>query len=371
MPREANAVDFWRGIALITIFINHVPGMYYARFTHANYSLSDSADLFVFLAGWSLRLLVGTPRQTQRGTWYLVLRLGGRAIQLYAAQIMITMIAIAMLAASATALDNPLLLEWHNAAAVFYDPILTHIGLATLTHHLGYFDILPLYVVLMAVAPIFAVIDRYAPNWLLPISIALYLVTLIVPLPVPTWPVEGQWFFNPLAWQLVFVLGFVMAREDGIGGFVRRHIVWIRWLSLPIVALSAYVVWNRLWPDPTLMPQPRLLFIADKTYVTPMRLIQLLALIALFSVTYPYIKRWALWLVEFCSRLGRNSLIVFCVGSLLSLAGQITRFVYRGDIVVDTVVVIVGITIMAISAWLPEWREQVRSKGSVQPSPAS
>ena len=371
MHREANAIDFWRGIALITIFINHVPGMYYARFTHANYSLSDSADLFVFLAGWSLRLLVGQPSKAPRANWYLVLRLGGRAVELYAAQILITMIAIAMLAATATLLDNPLLLEWHNAAAVFYDPILTHIGLATLTHHLGYFDILPLYVVLMTMAPVFAIIDRYAPNWLLPLSFALYLATLIVPLPVPTWPIDGQWFFNPLAWQLVFVLGFVMAREDGVGGFVRRHIVPIRWLSVPIVAVSAYVVWNRLWPDPTLMPRPRLLFIASKTYVTPMRLIQFLALIALFSVTYPYIKRWASWLVEFGSRLGRNSLIVFCVGSLLSLAGQITRFVYRGDIVVDTVVVVLGIAIMALAAWLPEWREQVRSRGSPRPSPAS
>jgi hypothetical protein len=373
MPREANAVDFWRGVALITIFINHVPGMYYARLTHANYSLSDSADLFVFLAGWSLRYVVGSPKSTTpRTTSYVVLRLGGRAIELYAAQILITMIAIAMLAASATILDNPLLLEWHNAAAVFYDPILTHIGLAALTHHLGYFDILPLYVVLMAVAPIFAVIDRYAPHWLLPLSIALSLVTLIVPIPMPTWPVEGQWFFNPLAWQLVFVLGFVLAREDGAGGFVRRHIVPIRWLSVPIVVASAYIVWNRMWPDPTLMPQPRLLFIADKTYVTPMRLIQFLALIALFSATYPYIKHWASRLVEFCSLLGRNSLIVFCVGSVLSLAGQITRFVYRGDILVDTVVVVLGISIMALSAWLPEWREQVRAKGSArQPSPAS
>ena len=70
MPRQANAIDFWRGIALITIFINHVPGIYYARFTHANYSLSDSADLFVFLAGWSLRLLVGRRAGRRRpGTW--------------------------------------------------------------------------------------------------------------------------------------------------------------------------------------------------------------------------------------------------------------------------------------------------------------
>ena len=68
MPREANAVDFWRGIALITIFINHVPGIYYARFTHANYSFSDSADLFVFLAGWSLRYIVGSPNRPQQPT---------------------------------------------------------------------------------------------------------------------------------------------------------------------------------------------------------------------------------------------------------------------------------------------------------------
>ena len=33
---------------------------------------------------------------------------------------------------------------------------------------------------------------------------------------------EGQWFFNPLAWQLVFVLGFVIARDDGVGGFVHE-----------------------------------------------------------------------------------------------------------------------------------------------------
>jgi hypothetical protein len=370
MHREANAVDFWRGLALVTIFVNHIPGNYYSRFTHANFSMSDSADLFVFLAGWSLRLLVGSPGRHQ-AAWYLSLRLGGRAVQLYAAQIMITMIALAMLAASATLLDNPLLLEWHNAAAVFYDPILAHIGLAMLTHQLGYFDILPLYVVLMAMAPIFAIIDRYAPNWLLPVSLAVYLATLVVPLPIPTWPTEGQWFFNPLAWQLIFVLGFVMAREDGIGGVVRRNIVPIRWIALPFVALSV-VVWMNYWlPDPTTMPQPRLLFILDKTYVTPIRVIQFLALIAVFSVTYPYIKRFAWPLVDFLSMLGRNSLYVFCVGSLLSLAGQIARFVYRGDILVDTAVLISGIIIMAFTAWLPEWREQVRGKASARPLPAS
>jgi hypothetical protein len=68
MPRQANAVDFWRGFALISIFINHIPYIYYAQFTHANYSISDSADLFVFLAGWSLRYLVNSVKTRRPGS---------------------------------------------------------------------------------------------------------------------------------------------------------------------------------------------------------------------------------------------------------------------------------------------------------------
>lgn len=369
MPRPANAVDFWRGFALVSIFINHVPGIYYSKFTHANYSISDSADLFVFLAGWSVRLLIGSGGR-QMPVRHVLLRLSGRALQIYAAQILIAMLAISMLAAAAVLLVNPLLLEWHNAAPIFNDPVPTHIGLTLITHQLGYFDILPLYVVLMLMAPGIATLDRFAPTLVLPISAAIYCLTLAIPIPIPTWPVEGQWFFNPLAWQFVFVLGFVLAKDEGIGAAVRRHIVPLRCIALVIVVGLFLVVWNDWWYDPTKMPQPRLFFILDKTYVTPLRIIQFLSLVAVFSVAFPYI-RWVLpWLADFLSMLGRNSLPVFCVGSLLSLAGQIVRYVYRGHIGVDTVVVIVGIAIMALTAWLSEWRERARADAPAR-SPAS
>jgi hypothetical protein len=371
MPREPNAVDFWRGFALITIFINHIPGLYYSRFTHGNISLSDSADLFVFLAGWSVRLLSGTGER-RMPTRDLVLRLAGRALELYAAQVLITMIAIAMLAASALEFSNPLLLEWHNAAAVFHDPVPTHIGLAALTHQLGYFDILPLYVVLMLTVPLFAVLDRTAPNLVLPVSFALYVVTLVFRLTLPTWPVPGTWFFNPLAWQLVFVLGFVMAKGDaGAGAFVRRHIVRIRVAALPLVVLGTLIVWFNWWPDPTKVPEPKLFFIADKTFVTPIRLIQFLSVVAVFSLAYPYIRWlgafvWTRWLmaplIGLFAMLGRNSLYVFCIGSLLSLAGQVIRYIFRGTVGVDTAVVISGILIMAVTAWLAELRERGRKE---------
>jgi hypothetical protein len=361
MLRQANAVDFWRGFALATIFINHIPGIFYSRFTHAKLSFSDSAEIFVFLAGWALRY---TTRSLDGRPVYLALRLGGRAIEIYTAHIVITMIAIATLAASATLLSNPQLLEWHKVPALFQEPVLTHIGLSLLTFQLDYFNILPLYVVLMTAAPMFAVMDRYSPNALLLLSLTIYLVTLSTPVPIPTWLLDGQWFFNPLAWQLVFVLGFVLAREDGAGGFVRRHIVIIRWLSLPIVLVSALIVWNGWWADPTGVPEPRLFFVCNKTYATPIRLVQFLALIAIATAAYPAIKRAVPSVVEFLSMLGRHSLLVFCVGSILSLVGYIARFVYEPDLVVDTLVVVSGIAIMALAAQLAEWHKQMKVPSS-------
>jgi len=354
MLRQANGVDFWRGFALATIFINHIPGIFYSRFTHAKLSFSDSAEIFVFLAGWALRY---ATRSREGQPAYLALRLCGRAIQLYAAHIVITMIAIATLVASATLLSNPQLLEWHHAGALFQEPLLSHLGLSLLTYQLDYFNILPLYVVLMTAAPLLAVIDRQSSNLLLALSMAIYVITLSTPVPIPTWPVDGQWFFNPLAWQLVFVLGFVLAREDGVGGFVRRHIGVIRWFSLPIVLVSALIVWFGWWADPATMPQPRLLFISDKTYATPIRLVQFLALVAIATTIYPAIKRAAPSVVEFLSLLGRHSLPVFCVGSILSLVGYIARFA-EPDLIVDTVVVVSGMAVMALTAQLAEWQQQ-------------
>ncbi len=47
------------------------------------------------------------------------------------------------------------------------------------------------------------------------------------------------------------------------------------------------------WPDPTEVPDPKLFFIADKTYVTPIRVIQFLSLVALGSLLFPYIRALA------------------------------------------------------------------------------
>lgn len=367
--RSANEIDFWRGLALVSIFVNHIPGFAFERLTHRNYGLSDSAELFVFLAGWALRYVASSATQPL-GLMRLVLRLGSRAVTLYAAQILITMLAIAMIAAFAIWLDNPLLLEWHNAAAVFQEPVRTHLGLVLLTHQLGYFDILPLYVVLMGGAPLIAIVHRLVPTALLPLSLGLYLCTLAFRIDLPTWPVEGVWFFNPLAWQLIFVLGFVMAGDEGPGAYVRRNLRWLRPVGLALVVFGCWVALSDWEPDPTRVPEPKLFFIIDKSYLSPPKLLHFLALAAAFAGSFRMIARVVPPLTRFLSMLGRNSLNVFCIGSLLSLLGQFLRVASAGSFWVDLCVLGGGVVVLGFTAWLSELRERLRVSVSPRGSSA-
>ncbi|PNG24468.1 OpgC family protein [Methylocella silvestris] len=356
--RAPNEIDFWRGFALVTIFINHIPGLYFERFTFRNVSLSDSAELFVFLAGVALRKLVEGPVAGLK-PGAIVFRLEGRALNVYVAQTVITEVAIALLAAASLLLDAPFMIDWHNASAVFNQPVEAHIGLVLLTHQLGYFNILPLYVVLMFVAPLIALTHRYAPAALAPASFAIYAFALISGINFPTWPVEGTWFFNPLSWQFIYCLGFILGGADGLGGFARRHRQSLRRLAIPIVAAGAVLALMNFSPSPISVPQPKLLFMFDKTFLSPARLVHSLALTALFAGAFATIERWSPAGGKFLSLLGRNSLNVFCAASLLSLICQIVRFVYGGHVATDALIVILGLTVMGLVAWASEWRARL------------
>ncbi|MGA8171967.1 MAG: OpgC domain-containing protein [Methylocystis sp.] len=367
--REPNEIDFWRGFALLTIFINHIPGNFFEHFTYRNLSISDSAELFVFLAGWAMRKLIeGPARALSAGG--LVFRLGSRAATVYVAQTVTTELAIALLAGASIVLDAPFLLDWHDASAVFNDPVRAHIGLVALTHQLGYFNILPLYVVLMLIAPVVALTHRHASAILLPTSLAIYLYALAFGVNLPTWPLEGVWFFDPLTWQFIYILGFLLAGEDGLGAMARRSPTILRWLALPIVAVGIVVARTNFSPDPIAVPNPKLFFLFDKTFLSPARLIHSLALFALFAGSFASIKLWLPRCSSFLNLLGRNSLNVFCAASLLSLIGQIARFEYGGQISTDALIIIIGVVIMGMIAWASEWRERPRKNlASASPSP--
>jgi hypothetical protein len=355
--REPNAIDFWRGLALITIFVNHMPGNLFEPFMYSRYTISDATELFVFLAGWSLALAT-KGREGPDPPSHVVMRLATRVVEVYRAQLVITALAFAMIAAAALYSDNPLLLEWHGAGAFFGAPIPSIIGWVALTYQLGYFNILPLYVVLLILAPIFILIARVSRWAALAASFALYAACLVFEISLPTWPVEGSWHFNPLAWQFLLVLGFLGCEWSRESPAFRR---WA-WRLMPLGAvgvalgLAAYF-WD--WrPDPLSVPEPRLVFIMDKPFLSPLRLLHFLFLALAFQQVFSFIGPRFPWVSRQFSALGRNSLAVFSVGSLASLAGQLVRFFTGGGGIVDTFVLSIGLGVQIFTAWFVEWRSR-------------
>lgn len=352
--RAENAIDFWRGLALVMIYINHIPGTVYSNLTLRSYSISDAAELFVFLAGCSMSFVLGSPER-RSSVMTIVSKLLRRAYDLWMAQIVVMSLAIAMLGAAALWVNDPLLLEWHNAGPAFYDTVRSSVGIVLLTYQIGYFNILPMYVVLLLVAPVFLLLARQNRRLALGCSVALYLYVLVVGIPLPSWPTEGAWFFNPLSWQLLMVIGLIGTDLVRNNQNARDWIVRAFPVGAALVLIGAFITQLEYRPDPMTVPEPRMLFLFDKMYLSPIRILNMVALAVTFYGAFAYIAPRVPLLAGYLCRLGRNSLAVFAVLSLLALLSQIIRYLIDGGFLLDTALVVSGILILGLVAWLGEF----------------
>ena len=66
--KRIDGIDFWRGFALLTIFIDHVPENIFQHVTQQNFGFSDAAELFVFLAAYLSRLPTARVSSTERSS---------------------------------------------------------------------------------------------------------------------------------------------------------------------------------------------------------------------------------------------------------------------------------------------------------------
>ena len=163
-------IDFWRGAVLIAILIDHIPGNPLENWTPRNYGLSDSAEAFVFLSGLSVGLIY-LPRAFKHGLEPVAGGCLKRALKLYGVHIALTLAALAVFGAAYWASGVPDLIQAHGRAFVFTSPVNGLLGLALLSHQLGYFNILPLYIVLMLWAPVAVALALRGPLLALIVSV--------------------------------------------------------------------------------------------------------------------------------------------------------------------------------------------------------
>jgi hypothetical protein len=317
-------IDFWRGAVLIAILIDHIPGNPLENWTPRNFGLSDSAEAFVFLSGLSVGLIY-LPRASKYGLEPVAGGCLKRALKLYGVHIALTVAALAVFGAAYWASGAPDLIQAHGRAFVFTSPGNGLLGLALLSHQLGYFNILPLYIVLMLWAPVALALALRGPLLALAVSIGLYAAARAFGLNFPNWPESGGWFFNPIAWQLVFTLGLVSAIlwRDGLP----RPAPWLVTLSAATVAGAAMIVTNEGGLAPGLRDTATAHLDVAKQDLGLARLVHFVALAYLIAMATMAFGRFIAPVVR-CAfgkavqSLGRNSLPVFAAGSVLSAGGQ-------------------------------------------------
>ncbi|MBR1230335.1 MULTISPECIES: OpgC domain-containing protein [unclassified Bradyrhizobium] len=348
------------GIAAWFLFLDHIPHNAVSLLTLRNFGFSGATDLFVFVGGYTAAILYG-KMMLERGFLVTATRIFRRVWQLYAAYVVLFVIYIDLIGYVARKSAAPEIIHEFNVAGILGHTIRTLIyGLLLQAKPLN-LDVLQLFIVLMAFFPVvlFGMLRR--PNLTAAGSIVLYLAARKLDWNLSSFP-DGHWYFNPFAWQLLFVLGAWFAlgsarQMRAIRSLQDLSILRILALLYLLFALIVTVTGNvpqlaGIVPDAVLdffLPN-------EKENLAPYRVLHFLTLAFLFSFAVPRdwhgFQRPALRPIVKC---GEEWLPVFCAGVFLSFAGHFFLITGPNSLAMHFLVSIAGIAIMAGVAYYTSW----------------
>jgi hypothetical protein len=365
-------LDLFRGLANWEIFIAHIPNNVVALllFGTGRYGFSDAADMFVFISGYTLAF-VYTGMMIERGTVVTATRIFKRAWQIYVAHVLlfvVYLVAIDYFAPEFADTFNAKIFLDHPAQ-VLYEGLILKFKPVNM-------DVLPLYIVLMLASPLLVWGLVRSRNITLLASILLYLAARQFSWNLPSYPAGNSWYFNPFAWQLLYVSGAWFA----VGGAA---------VSMPLIRSRAFLVFGvaylviaflmtmaRRHPDIAQIFPSWLVGIFnpnDKTNLAPYRFIHFMVIAYLLVRFIPRDWPGLEWRIFKPAILcGQQSLEVFCVGVFLSFAGTLVLVEVSDTIWMQIAVSVVGVALLTLLAWYRSWSRKLDKarRPPVSPNPA-
>jgi len=366
--RRDTRLDVLRGLALITIFINHVPGQFLERLTTKNFGFSDAAEAFVLISGIAVGLAYG--RAFSSGSRLTAcLKAIKRAFTLYLAHMITTFITLVLFVSGAWAFNRAGLLCEINILAVLTNLKAGIPALMLLGHQIGYNNILPMYGALMLMVPLILMLEARSPLLALTVSGGVWLFAGVYQIAPHTMLMEGFWFLNPLSWQFLFTIGIVSAMHVRRGGALPHHPLLL-WLAAVYAAVALIWVVFQLWGLGNLLASlglPTVVTGFDKTFLSLPRLLHVLAL-AYLVLNLPALGRLLKRSTDHpLTVLGRHSLNIFVAGTILAMAGQVWLYVSHGNRMTGLCYVIAGILVQFAYAHHLE-RKRLHASGGIMPA---
>ena len=194
---------------MFIILIAHTPGNWLTLWIPARFGFSDATEVFVFCSGMASAIAFGAVFRDQ-GLLMGTARVAFRCWQVYWAHIcLFVAITVTMVALNASGLFERDYMGQLNLYPFFKDPAANLLGLVTLTYVPNYFDILPMYLVVLAMMPLVVACHKAHPILALLLVFGVWFGAQldVFALPAEPWSAR-EWFFNPFGWQLVFFTGF-------------------------------------------------------------------------------------------------------------------------------------------------------------------
>src|SRR6476620_4521081 len=369
VPTERDLrLDLFRGLALWLIFLDHIPSNAVSWITIRNYGFSDATEIFVFISGYTAAFVYGRAMR-QHGFIVASARVLKRAWQVYIAHVFLLAIYLAEIAYVASSFDNPLYAEEMGVLDFLKNPDVTIFQALLLKFKPVNMDVLPLYILLLAWFPPMLWLLLRAPSTALISSAVLYVLMWFFEWNLPAWP-SGTWYFNPFAWQLLFVFGAwcAVGGAQRLSGVIQSRVT----LAIAITYLVFAFVISLTWYLPGMSQYipawlEAVIYPIDKVNLDVLRFAHFLALVVvtLWFVPrdWPPLKSRWLWPAVVC---GQHSLEIFCLGVFLSFAAHFAMVEVSGGFWVQFLASALGILIMTAAAGLITWYKRLegRSPGS-------
>jgi hypothetical protein len=360
-PKERDLrLDLLRGIANWAIFLNHIPNNAVNWITTRNYGFSDGADLFVFISGYTAAIVYGRMMR-DNGFVIAATRLSKRVWQLYVAHVMLLVIYVAAIGYVALRFQYDSILHEFNVATLVHNPIETLIEGLLLRFKPYNLDVLPLYIVLMALFPFVLWIMLRRPGLTMLGSLVLYLAARQFGWNLVGYP-QGGWFFNPFCWQLLFCLGAWAALGGGIKlrpvvnsqllvYFGGAYLVFALILTLA-ASFESLREFIPKWLYDTVNPN-------DKTNLAPYRVLHFVVIALLVARFLPKDWKGLQWIVfDPLIKCGQQSLPVFCVGVFLSFLGYFLLTISSGTLLTQVLISAAGIAVLCGIAYYADWSKR-------------
>jgi hypothetical protein len=346
-------IDFFRGLALIFIFIDHIPGNGLASFTLRNFGFADAAEVFVLLAGYSAFLAYGRTFDGQgfkAGTG----RVLERVRDIYLWHLGLVALCAVGLTVVATVFESPSYVKNIGVHVFSLEPMLSTVLAAVLVNQPNMLNILPLYIVLLLVwLPFVLWLLPRRPWVVLAVSVGIWAAANALSLNLPSQQNSRGWVFNPFAWQLLITIGALAAHFYRKGAITLSRPLLCAALAYLVFACLVAAPWRQIPALQSYVLIPReMLGPMSKAYVSPWRLAHVVALgylaLILLSPQSGFLSRaWA----EGIGRCGRHSLEIFSLGTVLSFTGWVVLSESGNGYGSQALVNLVGIGILWGTAW--------------------